>query len=261
LRFLASVALAYFIVALTACLFQRRLIYFPYPGPVPLPAGPRYDGLREVDLKTADGVGLKAWYWPGKRQLVLYVLHGNAGHRGFRLEWLERLRATGAGTFIVDYRGYGGSEGSPSEEGLYRDAEAGAAWLADQGVGPLVYVGESLGTAVAVELARRRPPQALVLQSPFTSLADVGRFHYSYLPVRLMLRDRFDVVGKIAEIDCPVLVIHGTNDSIVPTSMGRRVFESARGPKEWLELAGRDHNDALWDEASYSARLKLFLGL
>jgi fermentation-respiration switch protein FrsA (DUF1100 family) len=261
LRFLMSVALAYLLVALTAFLFQRRLIYFPLPGPVELPVNPGYAGLSEVDLKTSDGVGLKAWYWPGERQLVLLVLHGNAGHRGHRLEWIDCLHRTGAGVFLLDYRGYGGSEGSPCEDGLYRDAEAAASWLASSGRGPLVYVGESLGAAVAVELALRRPPEALILQSPFTSLAGVGSLHYSYFPVGLLLRERFEVLPKIERIRCPVLVIHGGKDSIVPVSMGRKVFESAAGPKDWMEIAGGDHNDALWEDSSYSARLKVFLKL
>src|SRR5262245_47435141 len=180
---LRTAILAYLGVALVACVLQRKLMYFPSAAAVALPAGPRYAGIEEVSLKASDGVPLKAWYWPNKRPETLVIFHGNAGDRGDRLPWMESLRETGAAVFILDYRGYGGSGGSPSEEGLYRDAEAAEAWLSGRGIGPLIYVGESLGSGVAVELALRRPPAALVLQSAFTSAVDVAKAAYPYLPV------------------------------------------------------------------------------
>jgi fermentation-respiration switch protein FrsA (DUF1100 family) len=249
-------------ILLGGCML-RSLIYFPSPGPVELPPGEAFRDLREVRFHAADGVALEAWHWPAPARAsgaeTLVIFHGNAGHRGHRLEWLARLRETGRAIFIIDYRGYGGSAGSPSEEGLYADAEGAVAWLEEHGAGPLVYVGESIGTGVAVELARRRPPRALVLQSPFTSLGDVARFHYPYLPARLLLCDRFDSIAKIEAIRCPLLVIHGERDSIIPVDHGRAIHERAGGPKEWFEIPGADHNDALWLEPDYVRRWVAFL--
>ncbi len=225
---------------------QRKLLYYPSGGPVELPPAAAREGLREVDLTASDGVRLKAWDWPDRKPLTLLIFHGNAGNRGDRESWLHSLRKTGARIFILDYRGFGGSEGSPTEEGIYRDAEAAVSWLASQGAGPLVYVGESLGTGVAVELAVRRPPAGLILQSAFTSAVDVGRHHYPFLPVGLLMTDRFDSIAKIDKVDCPVLSIHGEKDSLVPIDLGRRLFERVRGRKEWLSIPGADHNDPFW---------------
>jgi pimeloyl-ACP methyl ester carboxylesterase len=257
-----ALLLAYLGVLLLACLAQRRLMYFPDPAPVSKPIHPRYAALEEVELKAADGVSLKAWDWPGKLPMTLVVFHGNAGHRGNRLAWLEALRKTGAGVFILDYRGYGGSGGSPSEKGLYQDAEAAVAWLTERGRGPLVYVGESLGSAVAVEMAVRRPPAALVLQGAFSSAVEVARAAYPYLPVSLLMWDRFESLKKMEHVACPLLMIQGAEDSLVSPEMARQLFERAPGRKEWLLVPGARHNDALWDlEPTYSDRLRTFLGL
>ncbi len=254
IAFLAVLGLAYF--------FQRRLIYFPTAERVAIPSEPRYRDIREVDLTASDGVPLKAWHWPGARGLTLLVFHGNAGHRGHRLPWLETLRETGAGVFILDYRGYGGSGGSPTEGGLYRDAEAAADWLAGNGIAPVVYVGESIGTAVAVELALRRPPAALILQSAPTSVTAIGQSAYPFLPVGLFLKDRFDSLSKIGRVTCPVLSIHGGSDTLVPIAMGRALFEAVPGKKDWYEIRGADHNDPLWAmDAGYARRIAEFLGL
>lgn len=254
------IALAYLLVLALGCIFQRRLMYMPFSAQVPIPPELRQAGLREVTVTASDGVALKAWHWPGPRPPTLLIFHGNAGDRSHRVRWMETLRATGAGVFIVDYRGYGGSEGSPSEEGLYRDAEACAAWLAENVPGPVVYVGESLGCGVAVELAVRRPPAALILQSTFTSAVDAGRRAYPFLPVRLLLRDRYDVLSKIGRVSCPVMVIHGEEDTIIPARMGRTVFEAVPGRKVWLPIPGGDHNDALWEMVpDYAKRVEEFL--
>ncbi len=251
-----AILLGYLGVLVLSFLFQRRLMYYPSGGPVPTPPFP---SLREVELSTADGVSLKAWHWPGRDPLTLLIFHGNAGHRGDRLSWAEILRETGAGVFLLDYRGYGGSSGSPTEKGLYLDAEAAAAWLEANRYSPVVYVGESLGSAVAVELALRRPPAALILQSAFTSAADVGQKAYPFLPVRLLIKDRFDSLSKIDRVTCPILLIHGKEDSLVPLTMGRALYDRAQGQKEWLEILGADHNDPLWIDPAYIQRFKHFL--
>ncbi len=260
-RLISAAMTLYLVVVGAACVLQRKLIYYPSPGPVAVPESARAAGLEEVDLRASDGVALKAWHWPGERPLTLLVLHGNAGNRGHRFPWMQALRRTGAGVFVLDYRGYGGSEGSPTEDGLYRDAEAAAGWLEAHGAGAVVYLGESLGTGVAVELALRRPPAALVLQGAFTSLVDVAQGAYPFLPVRLLLRDRFDSISKMERVACPVLEIHGERDSLIPAAQGKALLEKARTRKERLEVPGADHNDALWDDPSYLPRLSAFLGL
>ncbi len=144
---------------------------------------------------------------------------------------------------LPDYRGYGGSEGSPSEDGLYLDAEACAAWLAKNAPGPVVYVGSSVGSGVAVELATRKAPAGLVLLSPFTSLSDVAQHHYRFLWVRPFVRDRYENLDKLGGLHAPLLVIHGDRDDIVPLAFGRALFEAASEPKTFVEIPGAGHND------------------
>ncbi len=241
-RLLRDLAALYLLVLGLAFLFQRRLQYFPDASPVPLPQGERYRDLKEVQLMAVDAVRLWAWHWPGRLGTTLLVLHGNAGHRGHRLDWIEDLRGLGWGIFILDYRGYGGSAGTPTEEGLYRDAEAAANWLKEHAQ-KLVYLGESLGCGVAVELANRQPAAGMILQSGFSSAVDVARTAYPYLPVRMLMKDQYESTAKMSRISCPMLVIHGERDSLIPVRLGRALYEAAREPKEWWAVPGADHND------------------
>jgi uncharacterized protein len=243
-RLLRDLAIIYLTLVGLAFLFQRRLQYFPDSSPVTPPEGERFRNLQEVQLISADGVRLWAWHWPGRQAVAtLLVLHGNAGHRGHRLGWIEGLHGLGYGIFILDYRGYGGSAGAPTEEGLYQDAEAAVNWLKGQGKRQLVYTGESMGCGVAVELATRQPAAGLILQSGFSSAVDVAGKAYPYLPVRLLMKDKYDSASKMSKISCPVLVIHGERDSLIPTRLGRALYEAAREPKEWLAVPGAGHND------------------
>jgi len=175
------------------------------------------------------------------------VFNGNGGNRSLRAPLAERLHRAGHGVLLFDYRGYGGNPGSPTEEGLIADARAARAWLVDrEDVDPerLVYFGESLGTGVAVALAAESPPAALILRSPFTSLVDVGKMHYPVLPVRTLLADRFESIDRIARVRCPLLIVAGDADSIVPWELSRRLYEAApQADKRLLTLAGADHND------------------
>lgn len=242
-RFLLVALGALAVLGLLAWIFQRKLIYFPDGGPVPKPAGEAGRDLREVEVETADGVRLLAWYKPGRRNATVLLFHGNAGHRGHRLGLVQAFHRLGYGVFVPDYRGYGGSGGSPTEEGLYLDAEACRAWLLANAPGPLVYMGNSIGGGVAVELARRHPPAALMLQSPFTSLPAVGQRAYPFLPVRWLLKDRYENLEKIGALRCPLLVLHGDVDTIVPFDLGRTLFEAAPEPKRWVTIDGAGHND------------------
>ena len=225
-------------------LLQRRLIYFPAAG---VPAVEDVlPGWRAVTLATQDGLRLEAWYSaPGRAEPVVIVLSGNAGNRADRAPLGSRLAAEGLGVLLVDYRGYGGNPGRPSETGLAEDARAAARFVAEREPGhPVVLFGESLGAAVAVELAATEPPAALILRSPFTSLADAANEHFPLVPARWLLRDRYPTDERIGAVRSPILIIAGSDDSIVPAAQSRTLHELAPEPKELVIILGADHNDA-----------------
>ena len=228
--------------------FQRTLIYFPFDD-VPSPSAV---GLAEVELvtfPTADGLVLSGWFVSSRSTAAsgtVIVFNGNAGNRAYRAPLAAALRDYGYQVLLFDYRGYGGNAGAPTEPGLLADARAARAYLlgrADVDASRLVYFGESLGSAVAIALAAEHHPAALVLRSPFTSLADVGRVHYPFLPVGLLLWDRFASLEAIRDVGCPVLVIAGDRDRIIPVSQSRRLYDEVRTPKDLVIIAGADHND------------------
>ena len=176
----------------------------------------------------------------------MIVFNGNAGNRAYRSDLAAQLPASGLSVLLFDYRGYGENPGSPTEEGLALDARAARRYVLsrkDVDARRLVYLGESLGSAVAVRLAVEHPPHAVILRSPFTSFVELGRLHYPILPVGWILRDRYPSIDRIAKIGCPLLVIAGSADSIVPASQSRRLFEAALEPKRLELVEGADHND------------------
>lgn len=230
-------------------LFEDKLIYFPSRE---LEASPEALSLahEELRLETEDGVSLHAWFLPserGKGATVLYC-HGNGGNISHRLLRVLEMRAKlGVDVLLFDYRGYGRSEGSPSEEGTYRDARAAYRYLTAQRGLPaeaIVLYGESLGAAIALTLAIEAPVRALVLEAPFTSIADMAREAYPFLPVAGLLRTRYDSLTKISRLETPLLVVHGTEDATVPFGQGRRLFERAPEPKRFLAVEGAGHSDA-----------------
>jgi len=238
------------VVAVLALIWtmQRRLIYFP-ASHVPAPGEIGLTEVEPVTFATFDGLSLSGWFFaasgPSPRVTVL-VFNGNAGNRAYRGPLAAALQRRGLQVLLIDYRGYGGNPGAPSQNGLAADARAARAYLggrSDVDLSRLVYFGESLGTAVAVDLAVEHPPAALALRSPFTSLADVGQHHYPFLPVRLLLRDRFSAIDQIGRIQVPLLVIAGRRDRIVPFDNSRRLYEAAVAPKTLLVLPDADHND------------------
>jgi fermentation-respiration switch protein FrsA (DUF1100 family) len=227
---------------------QRWFMYFPDSG-VPAPGEIGLTDVEPVTFETIDGLSLSGWFFvasgPLPRVTVL-VFNGNAGNRAHRGPLAAALRQHGFHVLLVDYRGYGGNPGAPSKNGLAADARAARAYLAgrpDVDLSRLVYFGESLGTAVAVDLAAEHPPAALVLRSPFTSMSDLGQYHYPFLPVRLLLRDRFAAIDEIRRIRVPLLVIAGGQDRIVPIDNTRRLYDAAVSPKTLLVLPDADHND------------------
>jgi pimeloyl-ACP methyl ester carboxylesterase len=230
---------------------QRQMIYFPDASSVP-PAGDVIEGARDVTLHTDDGLELGAWFVPAApgapdRRMAVLVAPGNDGNRLGRADLAEELRRRGLAVLLMDYRGYGGNPGDPSEDGLARDAVAAAKALDDLGFPPerTIYFGESLGTGVVAALQARRPPAGVVLRSPFTEFADVGSEHYPWLPVRRLLRDRFPVTDHLADSEVPVTVIYGNRDTIVPTRMSERVADEAPSLAERVVIEGAGHNDAV----------------
>jgi fermentation-respiration switch protein FrsA (DUF1100 family) len=225
---------------------QRRLIYFPFGGE------PEADGIgthAPVSFPTADGLQLNAWWFAAATsppRATVLVFNGNAGNRAHRVPLAEALRRGSLQVLLVDYRGFGGNPGSPSERGLAADSRAAHAYVSrrpDVDRARLVYFGESLGSAVAVELAAEHPPAAIVLRSPFTSMADIGAHHYPFLPVRLLIRDRFPSIDRIVRIGAPLLVIAGDSDRVVPFEYSRRLYDAAPSPKQLEVIRGADHND------------------
>ncbi len=227
---------------------QRQLIYFPDATKVPS-AADVIAGSRDVTLHTEDGHDLGAWFVPasGREDTGMAVLFapGNGGNREGRAVFAQALSERGFAVLLMDYRGYGGNPGSPSEEGLAADANAAAEALEELGypADRTIYFGESLGTGVVAALQARRPPAGVVLRSPFTSLADVGAHHYPWLPVRALIRDRFPVPEHFASSDVPVTVIYGDHDSVVPSELSARVADGLPNLAERLVLPGVDHND------------------
>jgi len=240
------------IVLLAAVLFfavfvlaQNRLLYFPTRR---LAATPEAQGLDADDLAivTEDGVRLHGWRIRGAGTRALLVFHGNAGNIADRLERAAALHHRfGLDVFLVDYRGYGLSEGTPSEEGLYRDARAVYRRAVSDGFRPeqIVIFGESLGAAVAVDLASRWPCAGLVLEAPFLSIPAMARVHYPFVPASLV-RSRFDNLSKIADVAAPKLILVPELDDVVPPIQGRRLFEAAPGVRELVVVPGAHHSDA-----------------
>jgi len=246
LNILISAITVYAVILLLVFLFQARLVYFPEVGRA-LVATPRAVGLdfEEVRL-AADGATLHGWWVPATaaRGAVL-ILHGNAGNISHRLEYLTMFNRLGYAVLIIDYRGYGRSSGTPSEDGTYRDGEAAWRHLTEiRKFAPrdIVLFGESLGGGVATWLALQHPPRALVLASTFTSAPDLGAQVYPWLPVRWLARIDYNNLERIPRIAAPVLIAHSKGDDIIPFSHGQALFNAAREPKQFLEMRG-GHND------------------
>lgn len=239
---------------------QRQLIYLP---DTTAPATPDDGDVEEVTLRTDDGLELSAWHLspPGEAATTVLVLPGNAGDRALRLPLARGLVARGHAVLLLDYRGYGGNPGRPHEAGLRADARAARDRLEareEVDESRLAYLGESLGTAVAAALAATDPPAALVLRSPFPELADVAERHYPFLPVRRLLRDRYETERHLAAYDGPVLVVAGEEDTIVPTALSAEFAQRLDAPLVEIPEAG--HNDpALLDGEAYLDAVDAFL--
>ena len=224
---------------------QRGLLYFPDHRAVP-PAPTVLRDAEDVSFVTEDGLRLHGWLVPARAaSAAAVVFNGNAGNRSDRAPLAAALAREGVTVLLFDYRGYGGNAGAPTEDGLLRDARAARMFLASRvGATPIAYFGESLGAAVAVALAAEHPPLALILRSPFTSLAEIGAHHYPYLPVHeRLLQDTYTSIRVIGRVRSPVLVIAGERDEIVPPAFSRRLYDAAAWPLRFVLVPRADHND------------------
>ncbi len=261
MNFVGITVVVYLLLIAAVFVMQRTLLY---PAARQTPNLAAYDvaGLREVTTQTPDGLTLRHWYVPPAEAgaAVLVVFHGNAGHLGDRVPKLNAIIEAGFGVLFAGYRGYGGNPGKPTEDDLTADAALLLDWLAAQGVPAerTVLYGESLGTGIAVKMAAARDVAAVILESPYTSIAEVAQTHYWYLPAKWMILDKWDSMAHIGRIRAPLLVVHGARDRTVPTRYGRRLFAAAPEPKELFILEGGTHND-LYDHPQVAERVIAFL--
>ena len=247
MRFLKTILIAALgaYIALVATLFfmQRSLLYRPNPSDMETMRA-TMPGVERLALKTADGETLVAWFHaPREGQPLFIYLHGNGANLTARNRRLMALAAQGWGFLGVSYRGYGGSSGSPTEDGLIADAEAGYAKARELGFEPgrIFLFGESLGTGVAVALAAKREVRGVALEAPYSSIADVAGAIYWYVPVRYLLRDQFRSDERVKAVRAPLFIMHGDPDHVVPIRFGEKLFAAANEPKEFLRMPGAGH--------------------
>ena len=246
-RFARWLLIVYLVVLLAMLLFENHLIFVPsrYPEGDWRPPGL---AVEDAWFTAADGVQLHGWYLPHPQAKAAVLLsHGNGGNVTHRAELLQTLhRRLGVSLLIYDYRGYGRSAGRPNERGILLDARAARAWLAQReglAESDIVQMGESLGGAVAVDLAAADGARGLILDSAFNRLPDVAAWHFPWFPVRPLMRTQLDAAAKIGDYRGPLMHLHGDRDRIVPIAFGQRLFERANEPKQFVVLPGGDHND------------------
>ncbi|MCD6035628.1 MAG: Alpha/beta hydrolase family protein [Rickettsiales bacterium] len=225
---------------------QRHLVFAPHGTP---DSTAEANGMHTVTFTTSDGLNLFAWYAPppSKKAPVVVFFHGNYGHLGDRIEKYQEWMKQGAGVLGVEYRGYGGNPGEPTESGLYNDARAALQFLTKNqllSADRIILYGESLGSGVASKMAEETDAAVLILEAPFTSIAAVGAARHPYIiGASYLIRDRFDSLSRIAQITEPLLVFHGTDDETVPYHYGKTLFDAAKEPKNMITIEGLHHND------------------
>jgi fermentation-respiration switch protein FrsA (DUF1100 family) len=242
LKFAAVALMAFGGLAVVMYLAQRKLMYFP-ENLRTQPAAAGFPAAEEITLATADGERVIAWHVPPRANgaVVLYF-HGNGGSLRLRNERFQKITADGTGLVALSYRGYGGSSGSPTEAGLLADADAVYAFaIARYPAERIVLWGESLGSGVAIALAAKRKVGRAILESPFTSAADIGASVYWYVPVRLLMKDQFRSDERIRRVTVPILILHGTDDDVVPIAFGERLYAIANEPKRLVRIPGGGH--------------------
>jgi fermentation-respiration switch protein FrsA (DUF1100 family) len=267
-KLLLTAAFIYAVVVALMWVFQGRLLYQPHTGrehvTTPAEHGMEWE---EVTLTTDDDVTLDAWWLPAPEpRASLLFLHGNAGNISHRMESITQWHRLGLSVLILDYRGYGRSEGRPSEAGTALDARAGWHWLreeAGQEADDIILFGRSLGSAVAAELGASleasQSPAAVILESPFRSVPSVAQAMYPYLPARWLSRFEYPVEDYVTRLDAPLLVIHSRDDEMIPFAQGKAVYRAANAPKTLLEIQGSHNTGFLDSEPAYSEGIEAFL--
>ncbi|RLJ21050.1 alpha/beta hydrolase [bacterium endosymbiont of Escarpia laminata] len=263
--FVAIVVAVYGALLLILYFSQSRLLYYPNLPTRAIMATPDQVGLgfETIALTTDDGITLHGWFLPvEKPRATLLFFHGNAGNISHRLDSLEIFHRLGLAVLIFDYRGFGRSEGRPTEAGNYRDAEAAWRLLTEQRQIPpedILLFGRSLGAAVAARLATSHPARALILESAFTSVPDMAADLYPLLPVRWLSRFQFDTKAYLESVTCPVLIVHSPDDEIIPFKHGQLLYQAARQPKWFLEIGGSHNMGFLQSGNSYREGLERFI--
>lgn len=263
LKIILAIAVGYLLLVAVVYFMQGRMLYLPDIAGRSLTITPANVGLdyEDVVIEASDGVKLHGWFIAGRSSRVLLFFHGNAGNISHRLDSIRYFHDLDLSVFIIDYRGFGQSEGRATEKGIYRDADAAWRYLMERGIAPseVVIFGRSLGASVASRLAAQHQPLALIVESSFTSVPDIAQELYPWLPARWLSRLNHATRDYIRDVHCPVLVVHSQDDEIIPFHHGEEIFAAANEPRTLLVLRGT-HNDAfLRDERTYVEGLQAFL--
>lgn len=258
---LITFASCYALLILLLLLSQEKLVYFPTSDQfgTPQDIGIAY---QDVELTTSDNVKIHAWWIPARNARGnILVCHGNAGNISYRLEKIDVFYKLGLNVLILDYRGYGKSQGTPSEQGTYLDAQAAWQFLLDKGIPPenIIIMGRSLGGAIAANLSYHKQPKVLILESTFTSVPELGQQVYPWLPVKYLARIQYNTRSIISQIKCPILIIHSREDDIIPFNNGEQLFQLAQEPKEFLEIKGSHNDGYIVSKRAYVLKLRSFL--
>jgi hypothetical protein len=243
-KIIFNILLVYFCLAAALYLIQRSFIYFPSKRALD---HTQFDTVEVVTVTTSDGLDLNGWYIApdGDKEIIVFF-HGNASNHLGSLYTLQHYIQQGYGILSVGYRGYSGNPAKPSEKGFYKDARAFLDYLTSQNIpnNQIILYGQSIGSGVAVQMATEfKNIRAMILESPFTKLPDIAKEQFFFLPVNLMMKDKFDNIGKISNVEAPLIIVQGMNDQMIKPQLGQRVFEKANSPKEIIQLEGFGHND------------------
>jgi len=251
---------AYSVFGLGLFFMQSRFVYNPSKDVF---CNPEDIGLeyKDISFQAEDGLKLSGWYVPaaGSKFTVLFC-HGNGGNIMHRLDSIDIFNNLGLSCFIFDYRGYGSSEGEPTEEGTYLDASAAYNWLrGEEQAKDIIILGRSLGGSIAAELAGKVPAAGLVLESVFTSYLDIGRKYYPYMPVKWFAKFKYPTIDYIKDVNCPVMILHSRDDELVGFEFGRKLYSAANEPKKFVEISGKHNEGFLSSGAVYTDAWKTWV--
>ena len=256
LKVLLGLAVVLYIVALVAFfVLQRNFLFFPSHVYVPLSEAAVNHALRELPVRTEDGLDLKGWYAPATtKPFTIVFFHGNGDSLHAAAHIADPYIDAGYGFLVTEYRGYSGLPGKPTEAGLYADGRAYLRALAAQGVKPenIILFGHSLGTGVATELATESRVGGLMLLAPYLSIAKMAQLDFPWFPAQVLVLDRYESFKKISGVHAPLLIVNGTRDEVIPSSQGKDLFNLANEPRKFYSIPNRGHNDAFDDFAPLS---------